>query len=75
MKKINPSNYITAKFRRLSLLRIQDGFVSFTEDHSDKYDQLKGEVTSDKSNSRINAFELFSLFTADIIKEKVLFIR
>ena len=75
MQKINSSHFITKKLKQLPLLRIQDGFFAFTEMPSDKYDQLKDEVSRDITNNRINALELFSIFTADIIKEKVVFIR
>jgi len=74
MQKITPSNYISRKIRRISLIRVQDGFIPFTEKPSDKFDQPSEEVKGD-AGGRISALELFSLFTADIIKEKTLFVR
>jgi len=74
MQKISSSNYIARKIRRLSLIRVQDGFIPFTEKPSDKFEQVPEEVKAD-AGGRISALELFSLFTADIIKEKTLFVR
>ena len=74
MQKISPPNYIARKIRRLSLIRVQDGFIPFTEKPSDKFEHFPEEVKAD-AGGRISALELFSLFTADIIKEKTLFVR
>jgi hypothetical protein len=75
MDKINPTNFVLSKLQIGSALKIQEGFLAFAEKPSDKYKLLKEEAVPEQSNSRINAFELFSLFTADIIKKNVLFIR
>lgn len=58
-----------------STLRQQDGFLVFNEKPSDKYNQLAENGGTDNKEARINALELFSLFTANIIKEEKLFVR
>ena len=75
MDKINPTNFVLSKLQIGSALKIQEGFLAFAEKPSDKFKLLKEEAVPEQSNSRINAFELFSLFTADIIKKNVLFTR
>ena len=75
MDKINPTNFVLSKLQLSSALKIQEGFLAFEEKPSDKYKLPNEEAVPEQSNSRINAFELFSLFTADIIKKNVLFIR
>ena len=75
MDKINPTNFVLSKLQISSALKMQEGFLAFAEKPSDKYKLLKEEAVPEPSNIRINAFELFSLFTADIIKKNVLFIR
>ena len=81
MQKINPANFISTKIKKISSLRIQDGFLAFDEQPSDKYDQKEvdiinaTQITVTENSPRINATDLFSLFTANIIKEKVLFCR
>lgn len=55
----------------LSAIRSQYQDEQFTEEPSDEYNA--GETAA--HGSRINATELFSFFTADIIKLKVVFIR
>lgn len=71
----NGSEFISKKLPELSVLRQQDGFLAFNEKPSDKYYELKENISADKSQMRINALELFSLFTANIIKEEKLFVR
>ena len=75
MDKISEKEVAASKVNRLSVLRITDEFKSFTEKPSDKYDPINTDATGNKKNSPINGFELFSLFTADIIKQNVLFSR
>ncbi|MEO6218826.1 MAG: hypothetical protein ABIO81_00255 [Ginsengibacter sp.] len=75
MQEFNPSEFNATKKSLLCFPRIQDGFLPFIETPSDEYEQSKDADKSDKDHCRINAFELFSIFTADIIKEEVLFIR
>ena len=58
----------------LDMLREQDSCISFTEHPSDKYDHVRSKLI-DKNTGRIKSHELFLLFTADIIKQKVLFTR
>jgi hypothetical protein len=81
MQKVNSMDFNSEKIKQFSISRIQDGFISFLEQPSDKYDEPKKEVTTCTTvtpcttDNRINAFELFSLFTAEIIKEKLPFIK
>ena len=65
---------VVTQLRRAPLRSIQEGFVPFTEKPSDKYKGMD-TAAAQQNNSRINAFELFSHFTAEIIKKKVLFTR
>ena len=74
MRKINSAEYVVDKLAELSLLRKQDGFCAFKESPSDKYDPLFENEDPDKAG-RMSAMQLFSLFTADIINKKVVFIR
>jgi hypothetical protein len=64
---------IISTSERLSLLRVQDKVLPFTEKPSGIHNLPEEEVNAD--NSRVNPFELFSLFTADIIKENVIYTR
>jgi len=74
MDTISPKKVVT-QLRRAPLRSIQEGFVPFTEKPSDKYKGMADTAAAQQNNSRINAFELFSHFTAEIIKKKVLFTR
>jgi hypothetical protein len=52
--------------------RILDGILPFTEKPSNQYfNEKDDELAADE----IHASDLFSFFTADIIKEKVVFVR
>ena len=53
-------------------LTLFEGILPFTEKPSDKH---LSEVHDNSNKEDINATELFSLFTADIIKEEVIFTR
>lgn len=75
MEKPDHSNFILADLTPLFITRPQNGFMPFIEKPSDKYDVVKGGCVPEKINSRINAVELFSLFTADIIKKEVVFFK
>lgn len=70
MAKPNSRSIVTISTTNFSFLRIQDGILPFFEKPSDEFD--KGAEICEE---RMNAINLFSLFTADIIKEKVLFTR
>lgn len=73
MIKSKNSHFIITKNEQVTITRIQDGMTIFKENPSDEY--KFGEKKDVISNSRISAYELFSLFTADIIKEEVIFTR
>jgi hypothetical protein len=73
MREINQANLIVSKSERLFLLRVQDEILPFTEKPSDTHTLPEEEVNAD--NTRVKPFELFSLFTADIIKKKVVYTR
>ena len=75
MREINQLNFIISKSGQISLLKVQDGILPFAEKPSDKHEMAPEEFASDKANRRLKPFELFSLFTADIIKKKVIYIR
>ena len=72
MHKIDTINIITS-IEQVTLSRLQDGLLPFVEKPSDQYDEK--DVSCNSINNRIKAQDLFSLFTADIINEQVLFIR
>ncbi|MEP6948690.1 MAG: hypothetical protein ABI863_05425 [Ginsengibacter sp.] len=75
MGENNQQNFIVSTSERLSILKIQGSVLPFTEKPSDKHNAYPAECVSDKIDSRINPLELFSLFTADVIKKKVVYIR
>lgn len=75
MEKISELDFVAPKAKPLSILRIKHEFKSFCEKPSDRYGPINTDYICDKENSTMNGFELFSLFTADIIKENVLFSR
>ncbi len=70
MKDLNPLAIVTISKKNFSFLRIQDGIFPFFEKPSNKHDD---EVET--CEDRMNAIDLFSHFTANIIKEKVIFTR
>jgi len=51
--------------------RLLDGILPFTEKPSNQYSEEKDEHVMNE----IQASDLFSFFTANIIKEKVVFVR
>ena len=52
---------------------LMDGIFSFAEKPSSNCPRKKGETGN--VEAEINASDLFSLFTANIIKEKIIFTR
>lgn len=72
MDKIIRTDVTIASGKLKPVIKRQEGFFPFTERPSDKY-QLSEEDSS--QSRRINAFDLFSFFTADIIKKRVVFVR
>ena len=66
----NPSQHIFSKRNQIIIARFQDGFTPFIERPSDEYD-----IVGVDKGKRINAFDLFSIFTADIIREEIVFTR
>ena len=66
---------LTPNQRSCLLLEVQDEIVPFTEKPSDKHTLRTGEWDVLKTSRRRNPFELFSLFTADIIKKKVVYTK
>ena len=74
-------NHLNSKRANLSDRRIQDEILPFAEMPSDKHNVLAADVNYEeesayeKDNKRRNPFELFSLFTADIIKENVVYTK
>jgi hypothetical protein len=75
MHKIDFPTFTARKLATLDILREQDSCISFKENPSDKYDQARGNKSIDMNAGRIRSQDLFLLFTADIIKQKVLFTR
>ena len=75
MKKNKHSHFIITKARKMTITRIQEGITVFTERPSDEHELQTDEKKDSVSNPRINAVDLFSLFTADIIKKEVIFTR
>ena len=75
MEKIDSSALTSAKLATLNLLREQDDCISFKENPSDKYDQANGNTSISMKPGSMGSQDLFLLFTADIIKKKVLFTR
>ena len=54
-------------------IRLKDGITPFKEEPStEKFGKADGNSTS---TNQIHASDLFSMFTADIIKEQVVFTR
>ena len=56
-------------------LTVNDGISPFAEKPSCDDHLQEDEISEVKISKRIHAADLFSLFTADIIKEEVIFIR
>ena len=59
----------------LTLTRQIVGVKIFFERPSDKYEIGPDKNCKDGVADRISACDLFSLFTADVIKQQVLFVR
>lgn len=70
MAKLNARSIVKISTTNFSFLRIQDGILPFFEKPSDEF-----EKSTEICEERMNAINLFSLFTANIIKEKVIFTR
>ncbi len=68
MKTITSPKLRIAMKRSLSLV---EGILPFTQKPSNNH----FEVKEDNPNDEMKASDLFSLFTADIIKEQVIFTR
>ena len=75
MEEINQLNFIISGSERMSLLKEQNGILPFNERPSDKHGIVPNEFLSDKICRRLKPFELFSLFTADIIKKNAVYTR
>ncbi len=75
MKNFNPLNIVEISRKNFSWLRIQDGILPFCEKPSDKLGNNGNSNESKVFEARITAIELFSHFTADIIKKEVIFTR
>ena len=74
MENLNPRNIVSISTSSFSFLRIQDGILPFFEKPSDEHITVENnEMVTLKE--RINGIDLFSHFTANIIKEKVIFTR
>lgn len=73
MEKLNPKSIVMISKTSFSSLRIQDGICPFFEKPSDEHNTLDYDLES--CEERITAIDLFSHFTADVIKEKVIFTR
>jgi hypothetical protein len=67
MKHIKITNQLQTQTTIEQPLRNNDGIEPFSE--RPKVEQINGQ------RSRVGAHDLFSLFTADIIREKTLFTR
>lgn len=74
MEKLNPKSIVMTSTTSFSFLRIQDGICPFFEKPSDEHNTLE-DYDMKRCEERINAIDLFSYFTADVIKEKVIFTR
>ncbi len=72
---INPLNLISISKKNFSFLRVQDGICPFFEKPSNEDEYAAREQVVEITETRITAVDLFSHFTADIIREKVVFIR
>ncbi len=59
----------------LTLTREIAGIKIFFERPSDKYETSEAKDCKENAENRIDACDLFFLFTADVIKQGVLFIR
>lgn len=70
MSKFNSIDILAVSETEFSFLRIQDGIKPFFETPSNEF-----EKASETCEVRINANNLFSLFTANIIREEVTFTR
>ncbi len=64
----------TSDSEGIFLPSILDGMLAFPESPAVKYDK-KVSITSGKAEKKIDVAELFSIFTADIIREEVIFTR
>lgn len=69
LKKLSPKRLKTKIKKSFSLM---EGILPFTEKPSESYFLPKEE---NRENTSLKAHDLFSLFTADIIKEEVIFTR
>ncbi len=70
MVKFNSLSIVTISKTNFSYLRVLDGIIPFFEKPSDEFDKA-----ADDCGERVTAIDLFSHFTADIIKKKAIFIR
>lgn len=74
MAKLNPISIVSISTNSFSFLRVQDGILPFFEKPSDEHSTIENsEIVN--FEARITAIDLFSHFTANIIKEKVIFTR
>ncbi len=64
----------TYNFEKIFQARVLNGIEPFTEKPSDNHG-YRVSVNYEKIEKRIDATELFSIFTADIIREEVVFTR
>lgn len=74
METLNPKSIVMISTTSFSSLRIQDGICPFFEKPSADHNSLE-DYDVQRCEERINANDLFSYFTADVIKEKVIFTR
>ena len=74
MANLNPKSIVLISNKNFSYLRIQDGICPFFEKPSDEQKGMP-DCDADRFEGRISANDLFSHFTANVIKEKVIFTR
>ncbi len=74
MAKRDSLSIVTISKTNFSYLRIQDGIFPFFEKPSNKHATVE-DHEMETSEERITAIDLFAHFTANIIKEKVIFTR
>lgn len=69
LEKLNPKKITTKIKKTFSLI---EGILPFTEKPSENHFLSKED---NSENTSLKAHDLFSLFTADIIKEEIIFTR
>ncbi|MDQ6901444.1 MAG: hypothetical protein M3139_00365 [Bacteroidota bacterium] len=74
MKKIDPTNP-DEKIKRISVIGMNDGMTYFAEKPSDEFTGANKEINLKTPNENLDAYRLFSIFTAEIIVQNVTFSR